>query len=135
MEFANIIVLNKVELVNEEQKAQIKAMILALNPGAKIIEASYGKVDVNEMLDTHNFNFEDAYYNEGWVKAMQDEDDDDEHEHHHHDEGELLEYGIETFVYTSRKPFSYNKTKNLYKIFSKYHYNILKSFRMFLRLR
>ena len=105
MEFANIIVLNKVELVKEEQKAQIKAMILALNPGAKIIEASYGKVDVNEMLDTHNFNFEDAYYNEGWVKAMQDEDDDDEHEHHHHDEGELLEYGIETFVYTSRKPF------------------------------
>ena len=56
------------------------------------------------MLDTHNFNFEDAYYNEGWVKAMQEDDEEDEH-HHHHDEGELLEYGIETIVYTSRKPF------------------------------
>ncbi|MBB5182830.1 CobW family GTP-binding protein [Catenisphaera adipataccumulans] len=105
MEFANVIVLNKAELVNEEQKKEIKAVIHALCPEAKIIEASYGEVDLDELIDTDNFDFEKAYFNEGWVKALNEEEE--------HDEGEAYEYGIDTFVYYSRKPFVMDKLEEL----------------------
>ncbi len=131
IEFANITILNKAELVDENQKAQIKAVIKALCPDTKIIEANYGKVDVNELLDTDNFDFEKAYYSEGWVKAItEDEHHEKEehhehhhehehehehehghHHHHHHGEGEVLEYGIDTFVYSSKRPFSLDRLR------------------------
>lgn len=139
IEFANITILNKAELVDENQKAQIKAVIKALCPDTKIIEANYGKVDVNELLDTDNFDFEKAYYSEGWVKALTEDEHEHEeehehehehdheeehdyehhhehehhghHHHHHHGEGEVLEYGIDTFVYSSKKPFSLDKLR------------------------
>ena len=114
MEFANIVVLNKVELVDDQQKEQIKAVIHALCPDCKIIETNYGKVDPDQLLDTDNFDFEKAYYSEGWVKALSGEEQDHDHDHHDHDHerlGEALEYGISTFVYASRKPFSLDKLK------------------------
>lgn len=132
IEFANLIVLNKTEMVTDEQKEEIKAVVRALCPDVKIIETNFGKVDPDELLDTDNFDFETAYYAEGWVKALT-EDEHEEHEHgeheheheehehhhehghhhHHHDgEGEALEYGIGTFVYTSRRPFSLDKLRD-----------------------
>ncbi len=122
MEFANVIILNKSELVNDEQKQKIKAVILALNPNVKIIEASYGKVDIEELMDTYNFDFEQTYFNEGWVQAIHSHNHEHEHEHHHehehehhhhhhhdHSQPEVLEYGIDTFVYQSRRPFLADK--------------------------
>ena len=119
IEFCNTIVLNKVDDIKLEDLKRIKLIIRELQPTAKIIETNYAKVDVGEIIDTNNFDFEKVANSAGWIKEIEkDEDDkeehehhhdDDDHEHHHHhhhhnDEGEAEEYGISTFVYTSRKP-------------------------------
>ena len=134
IEFCNVIVLNKVDEVTQEQLAQVKKVIKALQPTAKIIETNYAKVDVGEVINTNNFDFEKISSSAGWIKEIEkDEEDDEEHEHdehhhdeddhnheghehhhehhhhHHHDEGEAEEYGISTFVYTSRKPLNEQK--------------------------
>ena len=107
IEFCNTIVLNKVDDIDPEDLKRIKLIIRELQPTAKIIETNYAKVDVGEIIDTNNFDFEKVANSAGWIKEIEkDEDDEDEeYEHHHHnDEGEAEEYGISTFVYTSRKP-------------------------------
>jgi len=132
IEFCNVIVLNKIdELESKEQLNEIREVIKKLQPTAKIIETNYAKVDIKEMIDTHNFDFEEISGAAGWIKELEkdekeemhhheheeeEEDDDDdhlhkhEHHHHHHDgEGEAEEYGISTFVYTSKKPFNMKK--------------------------
>lgn len=128
IEFCNVIVLNKVDEVTEEQLNTVKAVIKKLQPNAKIIETNYAKVDVKEIMDTNNFDFEKIASSAGWIQELENDDnekehehehhhhdyDEEEHEHHHHhhhdhDEGEAEEYGISTFVYTSRKPFDVAK--------------------------
>lgn len=139
IEFCNTIVLNKVDAVSKEELNKVKAVIKALQPVAKIIETNYSKVDVKEIIDTNNFDFEKAASSPAWVQELErednEEDDEDNHEehhhehhheedhdhneehhehghhhhHHHHDEGEAEEYGIGTFVYARRKPFNRNK--------------------------
>lgn len=174
IEFCNVIVLNKVDDVTEEQLNTVKAVIRKLQPNAKIIETNYAKVDVGEIMDTNNFDFEKITSSAGWIQELENDgneedndeyesehehehDNDDEHEyeyerehkherehehehdddhehehehkhnhkhedehdhshehehhhhHHNHDEGEAEEYGISTFVYTSRKPFDVAK--------------------------
>ena len=147
IEFCNVIVLNKVDEVTEEQLNTVKAVIKKLQPTAKIIETNYAKVDVAEIMNTSNFDFEEITSSAGWIKELEKEDDEDDaehdehehhhehddednheehhhehehededthehgghHHHHHHDEGEAEEYGISTFVYSSRKPFDVQK--------------------------
>ena len=123
IEFCNVIVLNKVDEVSPEELDEVKKVIKALQPTAKIIETNYAKVDVGEIINTNNFDFEAISNSAGWIKELEkdeDEDEDDEeeehehehhghHHHHHHDEGEAEEYGISTFVYTSRVPFNEGK--------------------------
>ena len=130
IEFCNVIVLNKVDDVTEEQLNTVKAVIKKLQPTAKIIETNYSKVDVKEIMDTNNFDFEKITSSAGWIQELENDDNEDmdedheeheEHEHHHHEhhhdhehhhnheEGEAEEYGISTFVYTSRKPFDVAK--------------------------
>ena len=139
IEFCNVIVLNKVDEVSEEELKEVKAVIKNLQPTAKIIETNFAKVDIAEIMDTNNFDFEEISSSAGWIKELEKEENVEEenqdephqdhedgiedvhhHEHeeeyehkhhhnHHHDEGEAEEYGISTFVYTSRKPFSMAK--------------------------
>ncbi len=132
IEFCNTIILNKVDSVSKEELNKVKAVIRALQPVAKIIETNYAKVDVKEIMDTNSFDFEKAATSPAWVQELErddNEDEEDEHEqhhhehdehehheehehhhhHHHHDEGEAEEYGIGTFVYSRRKPFSRSK--------------------------
>ncbi len=107
IEFCNTIVLNKVDEIDPEDLKRIKLIIRELQPSAKIIETNYAKVDVKEIIDTNNFDFEKVANSAGWIKEIEKDEDEDEHHHHHHhhnDEGEAEEYGISTFVYTSRKP-------------------------------
>ncbi|MGN1089680.1 MAG: GTP-binding protein, partial [Huintestinicola sp.] len=86
IEFCSTIILNKVDKVNEEELGRVKAMIKTLQPKARIIEASFGKVEVADIIDTKCFDFEEAITSAGWAQAYeQKEDDEDEHEHHHHD--------------------------------------------------
>lgn len=102
IEFCNTIILNKVDLVSDEELVNIKKVICALQPEAKIIETVRGEVDFKEILDTNYFDFDKVANSAAWVQELNadvDEDDDDhdhdhdhddhdhDHEHHHdHDE-------------------------------------------------
>jgi len=95
IEYCTTIVLNKVDEVTEEEKKNVLAVIKALQPKAKIIETTFGNIDVGEILDTNRFDYEKIIESAGWLQAMEADgengeghhDDDDEHEHHHdHDE-------------------------------------------------
>ena len=125
IEFCNVIVLNKIDEVSKEELAKVKQIIKKLQPTAKIIETNYSNVDVGEIINTNNFNFDEVATSAGWIKElekeeMENEEDSDEHEddnhnhhhEHHHDEGEAEEYGISTFVYTSRRPIDEKKFKD-----------------------
>jgi G3E family GTPase len=95
IEFANVIILNKTDLVDAKTVGLLKAAIKKLNPGAKILTSSFGKVDPNEILNTKLFNFEEAQTSAGWQKEL---------------EGgvhtpETEEYGISSFVFRNQKPF------------------------------
>lgn len=94
IEFANVIVLNKADLVEEESAQELTAVLQKLNPEAKIINSSYGRVELNEILDTNLFDFEEASQGAGWIKELNEE---------HTPETE--EYGISSFVYRRRRPF------------------------------
>lgn len=92
VEFCNTILLNKISEVTPEEAGRIKAIIRALQPKAKIIECDYCNIDLNELLNTHSFDFEKVATSAAWIDAIEgdhhdddeDEDEDDEHEHHHH---------------------------------------------------
>ena len=123
IEFCNIIILNKVSDVTPEELGRIRAIIRTLQPKAKIIECDYGNIDLEEILDTGMFQFDDVASSATWIQEVEhhddDDDDDDDHDHeeghhhHHHDgEGEAEEYGIGTFVYQARRPFDLNSFDN-----------------------
>ncbi|MDW7693973.1 GTP-binding protein [Flammeovirgaceae bacterium SG7u.111] len=95
IEFANVILLNKADLVDEETLGILKAMIHKLNPKAKIIESSFGKISSDEILNTGLFDFEEAEQSAGWQEELNKEEHTPETE----------EYGIGSFVYRSKKPF------------------------------
>ncbi len=85
IEFCSTIVINKVDDVSEEELKKVKAVVKTLQPVAKIIETNYAKVDVKEIIDTHNFDYEKTITSAGWYKELAREDnEEDEHEEHHH---------------------------------------------------
>ncbi|WBX98019.1 GTP-binding protein [Chryseobacterium gambrini] len=95
VEFANVIILNKTDLVTEETVDFLKAAIKKLNPDAKFIKSEFGKVNLNEILNTGLFDFETAQVSAGWQKELTSE--------HHNPETE--EYGIGSFVFRHKRPF------------------------------
>ena len=96
IEYCTTIILNKLDEVTEKEKTGVLEVIKALQPDAKIIETTYGQIDVAEVLDTNNFDMRKIMQSAGWVKAMELEgensddldDDHDEHKHHDHDHDE-----------------------------------------------
>lgn len=70
IEFANVIVVNKVDRVDARTLGRVKAYVKTLNPTAKIIEAKYSRVDVREMLNTGVFNIADAITSPGWLRSL-----------------------------------------------------------------
>lgn len=95
IEFCNTIILNKVDEIGEEQLNTVKAVIKKLQPKAEIIETNYGKVDVNKILNTNSFDFEEASLSAGWIQELENADTeehekekekDDHHEHNHEEE-------------------------------------------------
>lgn len=95
IEFANVIILNKTDLVTKEHLGVLKAAIKKLNPAARIIESSYSKVDPNAIINTGLFDFEEAEQSAGWIEELNK----DEHT------PETEEYGISSFVYRTQTPF------------------------------
>lgn len=94
IEFANVIILNKTDLVSAEDLLLLKAVIRKLNPSAKLIDTSFSKVDLKEILHTGLFDFEEASQGAGWIKELNAA---------HLPETE--EYGISSTVFRSSKPF------------------------------
>ncbi len=91
IEFCSTLIINKKDLVSEEDFKKVRAVIEALHPGVHIIETSHGDVPVEDIIGTNSFDFENVYASAGWCKHLEedeiddDDDDEDEHEHHHHD--------------------------------------------------
>lgn len=91
LEFCNTILLNKVDLVSEEELEHVRSVIKALNPGAKLIETNHSVVDMKEILGTDAFDFDEVASSAGWIKALEkdeEEEEEEEHEHHHHHDDE-----------------------------------------------
>lgn len=107
IEFCSTLIINKIDLVNEDELKKVRAVINVLHPNAHIIETKHGNVGVEEIMKTRSFDFETVYASAGWCKTIEEEEE--EGEHHHKNEGDSGsdedEYGISTFVYTRRKPF------------------------------
>ena len=95
IEFANVIILNKTDLVDVKTVGLLKASIQKLNPSAKIITSDFSKVDPKEILNTKLFDFEEAQSSAGWQKELELESHTPETE----------EYGISSFVFRNQKPF------------------------------
>lgn len=95
VEFANVIVLNKADRVSDEDQARLQGIVRRLNPEARVISASFGKVPLQAILNTQLFDEEKAANAPGWLKELQGRG--------HRPETE--EYGIGSFVYRARRPF------------------------------
>ena len=95
IEFANVIILNKTDLVDAGTVGVLKAAIHKLNPGAKIISSVFGKVSPKEVLNTKLFDFDEAQNSAGWQKELESEQHTPETE----------EYGISSFVFRNQRPF------------------------------
>ena len=104
IEYCTTIILNKIDDVTPQEKAEVLDVIKALQPKAKIIETNFGKVDVSDILSTGRFDYEKILESAGWISAMELEGEnsetmkkehhgDEEHEHHHHhDDDEAHEH-------------------------------------------
>lgn len=95
IEFANVIILNKTDLISKEGVGILKATIQKLNPGAKILESNFGNIEIKEIINTKMFDFEVAQSSAGWQKELEAEGHTPETE----------EYGISSFVFRDRRPF------------------------------
>lgn len=136
IEFCNIVILNKISEVSESDAKHIRAIIRALQPEARIIECDYADVDLDCIIGTGMYNYDDVATSATWIREVEnsennhehahnghehehDDEPEDEHghhhdhEHHHHDHADghshTEEYGINTFVYFRRRPFDLNR--------------------------
>ena len=130
IEFCNLILLNKVSMVSAQEREHIRAIIRAIQPKAKIIDCDYCDVPFSEILDTELFEFDEVATSATWIQKVEadvEEEHDHHHDHHHHhhdhdhecDDPHCCchghhhnhgdEYGISTFVYYRREPFSLNR--------------------------
>lgn len=96
MEFADTIVLNKVSATDADTLAQARAVVRALNPRARLLEADFANVPLAEVLETGRFDFEAAHAHPLWYRELHGFAD-------HVPETE--EYGVTSFVYRARRPF------------------------------
>ncbi|GIP03872.1 putative metal chaperone YciC [Paenibacillus lautus] len=95
VETCDVLLLNKCDLVSEDELAKVEGILRKLQPSAKIIRTVKGQVAPEEILNTGLFDFEKASQSPGWIQELQKE----EHV------PETDEYGISSFVYRRRRPF------------------------------
>ncbi len=98
IEFADVILLNKVDLVSDEQAHDVEGIIQALNPGAKLLKTTRSQVSLGSVLDTGLFDYDKASASAGWIRELLGE---------HTPETE--EYGIASFTYRTSHPFDAEK--------------------------
>ena len=101
VEFADIILISKTDLVSTKEVERLTAILKTLNTDAKIVPIENGNIAVDEVLNTNSFDFSKAQQSPGWLKEMRGE---------HVPETE--EYGISSFSYEARRPFNPEKFHN-----------------------
>ncbi|MBO0636312.1 zinc metallochaperone GTPase ZigA [Pantoea agglomerans] len=94
IEFCDLLVLNKTDLLSPAQLHQLKGMLQALNPHALIVNSEFGQIPLDCLLNTGRFDFDRAAQAPGWLQTLRGE---------HQPESE--EYGIRNLVYRARRPF------------------------------
>ena len=114
VEFANVILLNKIDLVSEKELRNLYDIIHKLNPEARIIPTNHSKVNIKDVINTGVFDFEKAESSAGWIKELETE---------HIPETE--EYGIGSFVFRRKKPFHPERFLNFVQ--NKFPNNIIRS--------
>ena len=102
IEFANVILINKTDLVTDQELKNLEGIIKSLNPVCKIINTSHSNVDLKEILNTHLFNLEEVVKSPAWIRELNNK---------HTPETE--EYGISSFVFRAKKPFDPIRLSNL----------------------
>ncbi|MEM7167629.1 MAG: zinc metallochaperone GTPase ZigA [Planctomycetota bacterium] len=112
IEFANVILINKVDLIAVEQRGSIRAMIRALNPKAKIFETTNAEVSIDQVMGTGLYDLSEAEKTTGWLDSLVE----------HTPETE--EYGISSFVYERRIPFH---PERLHDVFSREWPGVIRS--------
>ena len=120
IEFCNIVLLNKAAEVAPEELGKLKGIVKSINPGAKVLECNYGDVDLDELIYTGMFNFDEVATSAAWIAAIEGEEDEDGEA-----EGEALEYGIDTYVYTRRPALDLNKFDHM--VATKWPSNIIRA--------
>lgn len=95
VEFCDVLIINKCDMVSEEKLVDLEAVLKGLQPRAKMIRTAHGRIDPKEILNNRLFDFEAASQSAGWIQELQNE--------HHTPETE--EYGISSFVYSRKVPF------------------------------
>ena len=120
IEFCNIVLLNKAAEVAPEELGKLKGIVKSINPGAKVLECNYGDIDLDELIYTGMFNFDEVATSAAWIAAIEGEEDEDGEA-----EGEALEYGIDTYVYTRRPALDLNKFDHM--VATKWPANIIRA--------
>lgn len=95
VEFANVLVLNKTDLVSKAQLGMLEAALRKLNPSAKTVHSIHGRVHPKQVLNTGLFDFDEAQASAGWIRELQGGV--------HTPETET--YGIGSFVFRDHRPF------------------------------
>jgi len=94
VEFADVLVVNKIDLVTERELAALQALLAKLNPGAEQVLVREGKVPLGKVLGTGRFDFDRAATSPGWLAELRGQES-----------SEADTYGISSFVYRARRPF------------------------------
>ncbi|MBO0586807.1 GTP-binding protein [Sporosarcina sp. E16_8] len=94
LEFANLLLVNKLDLIDEDYKEPFFAFLKKINPDAEIIQIEFGRVDPAKILNRQLFDFDKSSQGAGWIKELNEEH-----------VPETDEYGITSFVYRRRRPF------------------------------
>ena len=119
VEFCNIVLLNKAAEVSPEELGKLRGIISTINPEARILECNYGDIDLDEIIYTGMFDFDRVATSAAWIAAIEGEDEEEEAE------GEALEYGIDTYVYSARPALDLNKFD--YMVARKWPQNIIRA--------
>jgi G3E family GTPase len=94
IEFAKVLVLNKTDLVSDEELEILEGVLMQINPGAKLVRSFRGVVPLEDILNTGLFDMDEAETSAGWIRELNGQHT-----------PETLEYGIGSFVYRARRPF------------------------------
>ena len=105
IEFCDVLLLNKCDLVPDSELEEMEAVLRALQPRAKVVRTEHGAVDPKTILNTGRFDFDRASQSAGWKRELQ---------HGHHHESASEEHGVTSFVFDANRPFHPERIAKLF---------------------